>query len=186
MTFAEWWNNHRTNDAYFAAFEAWQAAQAAEAEQLKTERDEAQRQLELSIQLHRVELGDSEKKRKAAEQECASLRERLQCAEVEQEKLQRDVRDRDGWIFLYNQSSDRIGKALESIRQKRWTGESARSDADEVADLVHRLQQCEADAARYRWLKTHCSVATLTVTPDTGIHLTDAAIDAALNTEMKR
>lgn len=128
----------------------------------------------LLVQLERVQ------------RECASLRERLQCAEVEQEKLQRDVRDRDDWIFLYDQSSDRIGKALESIRQKRWTGEPARSDADEVTDLVHRLQQCEADAARYRWLKTHCSVATLTVTPDTGIHLTDAAIDAALNTETKR
>lgn len=56
--------------------------------------------------------------------------------------LRRDqeIRDQKAWIWQYNQNSDQIGKHLERVRRKRYTGEPARSDQEEVRDLVNHRQ----------------------------------------------
>lgn len=59
------------------------------------------------------------------------------------EDLKQKVQDRDGWIWQYNQNSKQIGELLKPIREKRYTGEPARSDVAEIRALIVRLRNVE-------------------------------------------
>lgn len=59
------------------------------------------------------------------------------------EDLKKQVADRDGWIAQYRQNQDQIGKMLEPLREKRETGEPARSDVEEIRAVISRLVQLE-------------------------------------------
>jgi len=73
--------------------------------------------------------------------------------------------DERGWNFKRREQFDRIGKALESRRLRRETGEPARSDADEVESLIAELgkaerERDEARAAIRDALEVGCVIGT--------------------------
>lgn len=72
---------------------------------------------------------------------------RLRSQEAQISEQAQEIMDMKGWIWQYRQNSDRIGKYLEPIREKRSTGEPARGDADEVRDLVRQFHVLSHKAA---------------------------------------
>ena len=76
------------------------------------------------------------------------LQARLEGSAVSIFRLSARLRDMEGWTAQYRKNSERIGEALEPFREKRHTGEPARSDPQEVEALAARLREAEVEPGR--------------------------------------
>lgn len=69
---------------------------------------------------------------------------------AELDEARRAREDERGWNARWKEDFDRIGKALDRVREKRPSGEPARSDGAEVEALVAELGEAKADLERER------------------------------------
>lgn len=77
---------------------------------------------------------------KDAEYKMQEYNKRIKQLEEEKRQLQTS---REGWSKISNDQYKRIGKALDPIREKRYTGEPAKSDAYEIEKLVRSYHAIE-------------------------------------------
>jgi len=92
---------------------------------------------------------DLERERDHAIEHCGRASVRAEQAEDRAERAERErdkaLTNRDGWAARSRDQFDRIGKALQSTRQKRASGAPARSDAEEIEEMVRRIASLERE-----------------------------------------
>jgi uncharacterized coiled-coil DUF342 family protein len=82
------------------------------------------------------------------EDECEKeYAEKVSSLESEIDKIRTD---RAGWAARSQEQFDRIGVALDSVRQKRSSGEPARDDATEIECLVGEVNKLKNDVDEWR------------------------------------
>lgn len=67
-----------------------------------------------------------------------------------QAQVERIQTAREAWARQSRQQYDRIGRALDPVRQKLASGEPARDDATEIECLVRRIAELEAELSKLR------------------------------------
>lgn len=83
---------------------------------------------------------------KSLRDEIKTVRKAAQALEAEVERLKGD---RSAWAARSQEQFDRIGVALERVREHRYTGEPSRDDATEIEALVEKVIKLEIESGHW-------------------------------------